>query len=316
MAAAAGKALEVSGSEMSLSEAIASGSVPAPELLGFNDWQVWRRTSGTRPSKKKGDEQGRTTKEEADLWRATMLDLYGPSWAAELAEKEALEEESGSDREPLPVGALGGGAGEPSQAEAAGSSEVTPAALTGIVQGTGRGLLNPVVAAQGGDPRSTAAQLLDQLNVEYDPGKMNRSEWQTYVTGISGLLSSAGYVVSEVDMQRIARRTAYCEAVYGQTLAQAVQFLKAEFGRVLLEEETFEAGDYQIRLEVFMGMLGSRGQEVSQSAQRLFSEPVTGTMPSPERAGAGLPRGVGSDATFGAAPKARAVVPPRFPGIP
>ena len=117
-------------------------------------------------------------------------------------------------------------------------------------------------------------------------------------------------------MQRIARRTAYCEAVYGQTLAQAVQFLKAEFGRVLLEEETFEAGDYQIRLEVLMGMLRSRGQEVSQSAQRLFSEPVTGTMPSPERAGAGLPRGVGSDATFGAAPKARAVVPPRFPRIP
>ena len=150
---------------MSLSEAIASGSVPAPELLGFNDWQVWRRTSGTRPTKKKGDEQGRTTKEEADLWRATMVDLYGQSWATELAEKEALEEESASDREPLPVGALGGGAEEPPQAEAAGSSEVKPAALTGIAQGTGRGLLNPAGAAQEGDPRSTAAQLLDQLSV-------------------------------------------------------------------------------------------------------------------------------------------------------
>ena len=123
MAAAAGKTPEVSGSEMSLSEAIASGSVLAPELLGFNDWQVWRRTSGARPTKKKGDEQGRTTKEEADLWRATMLDLYGQSWATELAEKEALEEESASDREPpLPVGALGGGAEEPPQAGAAGSS--------------------------------------------------------------------------------------------------------------------------------------------------------------------------------------------------
>ena len=155
-----------------------------------------------------------------------MLGLYGQNSAAELAEKEALEEESASDREPLPVGALGGGAEEPSQAEAAGSSEVKPAALTGIAQGTGRGLPNPAVAAQEGDLRSTAAQLLDELSVEYDPGKMNRSEWQNYVTRVSGLLSSAGYVVSEVDMQRISRRIAYCEAVYGQTLAQAVQFLK------------------------------------------------------------------------------------------
>ena len=62
--------------------------------MGFNDWQVWRRTSGTRPTKKIGDEQGRTTKEEADLWRATMLDLFGEDWAAELADKEALNEEA------------------------------------------------------------------------------------------------------------------------------------------------------------------------------------------------------------------------------
>ena len=84
----------------------------------------------------------------------------------------------------------------------------------------------------------TAAQLLEQLGAEYDPGMMNRLEWQNYVAGVSGQLNRMGYVVSDADMLRVSRRTTYCEAVFGTTLSQAVSYLKREFGRVLSEEDT------------------------------------------------------------------------------
>ncbi len=75
MEGAAGKVREISGMDESLKEAIADGTIAAPELMGFNDWHVWRKT---RPSKKKGDERATTTKEETELWRATMSDP--PVW--------------------------------------------------------------------------------------------------------------------------------------------------------------------------------------------------------------------------------------------
>ena len=46
MAVAGGTVPEVSGSELKLLEAIAAGDVTAPELMGFNDWQVWRYDFG------------------------------------------------------------------------------------------------------------------------------------------------------------------------------------------------------------------------------------------------------------------------------
>ncbi len=74
------KGREVSGTDESLSEAIAPGSVTTPELMGFNDWQVWRKTSGARPTNKKGDDRATTTKGEAELWQAILGELYGEDW--------------------------------------------------------------------------------------------------------------------------------------------------------------------------------------------------------------------------------------------
>ena len=100
---AASTKVEVSGSNASLSEAIASGSVPAPDLMGFNAWQVWRKTSGTRPSTRKGDARATTSREEAGLWRSTMLELFGLDWEEQLATKEALEEDSEEEDGQPPV---------------------------------------------------------------------------------------------------------------------------------------------------------------------------------------------------------------------
>ncbi len=92
MEGAAVKVREVSGTDEPLSESIAAGGITAPELMWFNDWELRRKTSGARPSKKKGDDKATTTIEEAVLWRVTVRELYGEDWAEELAAKESLEE--------------------------------------------------------------------------------------------------------------------------------------------------------------------------------------------------------------------------------
>ena len=49
---------EVTKTDLSLEQCIAQGLVEEPALMEFNDWQKWRRDSGTRPTVK---EDGRST---------------------------------------------------------------------------------------------------------------------------------------------------------------------------------------------------------------------------------------------------------------
>ena len=67
---------EVSKTELSLEQWIAMGLVEEPALMEFNDWQKWLRDSGTRPTVKE-DGRSTTSAQEAALWKATMLRLYG-----------------------------------------------------------------------------------------------------------------------------------------------------------------------------------------------------------------------------------------------
>ena len=60
--------------------------VPVPELLSWNEWQVWRREVGLRP-------RGRSRRAESALWKATMRELYGPDWLEAVHSKQfSLEE--------------------------------------------------------------------------------------------------------------------------------------------------------------------------------------------------------------------------------
>ena len=66
---------QVSLTDKSLAEVLADGSVSAPELVGFNDWQKWRKSSGTRPVVARGDPKSTTSAQEVLLWKATMEEL-------------------------------------------------------------------------------------------------------------------------------------------------------------------------------------------------------------------------------------------------
>ena len=57
---------EVSKTDLSLEEYIAGGLVEEPALMEFNDWQKWRRDTGTRPTKK-DDGRATTSAQEAAL---------------------------------------------------------------------------------------------------------------------------------------------------------------------------------------------------------------------------------------------------------
>ena len=242
---------EVSGTDQSLSEVIAAGGIVAPELMGFNDWQTWRRTTRTRPTKPKGDPVGWTQKEEVELWKSTMDMLFGSDWADQLAAREAAEADEESDEESRLVlavaGAAGGGAPAASEADTAAES-----------------------------------RLWDQLDEEYDPTKMSKERWQAALAEIAGQLIARGYVLNDDDLKTISYRTTYSEMMQGLTLAQQAALLKSEFGKVLLDEESYSPVEWNSRLQVLVAMLRRRGHEISQSASKLFSGPSSAAG-SPER---------------------------------
>jgi hypothetical protein len=121
---------------------------------------------------------------------------------------------------------------------------------------------------------------------------MSRAVWQKQAMDEIDQLANMGYAVSDVDVEKALRQAAYAENVFGATLAQQVTYLKTEFGRVLLDEESFSTTDYQNRLEALLDMLKRSGTEVSRSAQNILSgsRSLAG---SPDRPGAEEPGGRG-----------------------
>ena len=106
-----------------LSEAVASGAVPAPPLVTYQSWISWRASAGLRPTQKKSG-HGTTSRHEAELWKATMEERYGAEWRSLLEDAELLRAEEAEvaaqreieqRREAAPTGVdlsgLGSGAG-------------------------------------------------------------------------------------------------------------------------------------------------------------------------------------------------------------
>ena len=81
-------AQQVSGSDKTLLEAIRDEEVPSPDLMSWNDWQVWRSTTGRMP-RSATDGYSVTRAQESALWKAVMLDLYGEDWSIRLVSAEA-----------------------------------------------------------------------------------------------------------------------------------------------------------------------------------------------------------------------------------
>ena len=286
MAAAGAAPREVSGSDKGLAEAIADGTVPAPALMGFNDWQKWRKTSFTRPLVGRGDPVTSTSTQEVALWKSTMEELYGDTWRDDLAELEAAVAAEVSDEDQAATVGGAGPSGPRAEGLAGGAAvpkvrSVVPPRVAGHDTPGGRSAGSGSAGSRAELP--TAAKLWEGLQQEYDPQREERSVWQARVLEAVGRLTAMGFVVPESEMEKTIRKAGYAEHISEMTLAEQVAYLKNTFGQVLLNEENFGEAEYAARLEAMMDMLRARGSALSRSAARMFSG--SDAKPSPERPG-------------------------------
>ena len=126
-------ARQVSGSELTLLDAIRNGDVQCPPLMGWNDFQVWRRDHGRRPSQAVDGFVTETAMETA-LWRSVMNELYGDQWSLRLAAGETVVAE-------LPLAA---------PAPQGGSTSVEPSAPAAVEVSPGSGIDPAAGAAEPG----------------------------------------------------------------------------------------------------------------------------------------------------------------------
>ena len=167
----------MSGSEASLAECIANGSVPKPALVDWQDWQRWRKGAGKRPTVGQGDSASTTSRQESELWRATLQRLYGANWRALLEEQQAAE--TATEEEADAASAVGGGTAS-AAASVAGSA-----------------------AASGGGPSSSAPgtpqRLRQALLQEYDAAAETGAEYQRRMDLITEQLESLGQPVTAAE---------------------------------------------------------------------------------------------------------------------
>ena len=120
-------ARQVVGSDLTLLNAINEGIVPVPPLMGWDQWQSWRKTVGCRPHKRIHG-YGTEAKTESALWRAVMTDRYGEHWAETWAMQQVQEAGEDSDaEEERDVGAVPRGLVSPAPNERAGETITEPA---------------------------------------------------------------------------------------------------------------------------------------------------------------------------------------------
>ena len=76
--------------------------------MRWNDWQVWRSTTGRMP-RQTTDGYSVSRARESALWQAVMLELYGTEWSVQLA---SMDDDTAAAREAA-AGLGGAPAGSP-----------------------------------------------------------------------------------------------------------------------------------------------------------------------------------------------------------
>ena len=84
---------EVANYEGTFEDAVSEEVIPEPELMQFNDWLIWRKKEGSRPTKRQGCIRATTSYEEAELWRRAMQYYYGDDWRMVMEMNQIFVEE-------------------------------------------------------------------------------------------------------------------------------------------------------------------------------------------------------------------------------
>ena len=162
----ANRRAEVAGSTESLVAFIDRDDMPRPQLMNFQQWLVWRRDYGRRPHAQT-DGELTTMKEEAELWRSTMLYLYGENWSIDLAIETAQRraEAEGEDAlepegvvvpaEKRPAASWSAGSFYPCRRRGSGLRDVRRRARLGIRPGRLRSIVAELPAWEPGTDTSS-----------------------------------------------------------------------------------------------------------------------------------------------------------------
>ena len=137
-----------------LQQAIQDGTVPVPALMGYNDWQKWRKNVGRRPTFQ-ADGVKRPPAAEVALRQYTMEAHYGAGWRQELVDVQATRAAAaGNDSDG------DGGAGGAARGSAAAAAAASP-------QSRQSGKSESWDSQAPGSP----SQLKRKLGKEFDPAE-------------------------------------------------------------------------------------------------------------------------------------------------
>ena len=176
-------AQQVSGSDKALLVAIRDGDVPRPPLVDWNNWQIWRRDYGRRPT---SSVDGFTTSStlETNIWRAVMAELYGEHWTDYLLRGEDPPSVAAPLPQQLREPSLGPAtsAGEPHTPARRPASVADPGSgeLPTGAAAPGAGIASPVPSWNSQDP-GTPGTLNRMILADYDPEKEVLERYQSRV---------------------------------------------------------------------------------------------------------------------------------------
>ena len=166
---------EVAGKDESFLEVLEASGFEKPPLTAYNKWLAWRKVSGTRPSASTGETHVTTSRQEGELWRHVMSNLYGDAWRILLAAQEeeaaiaaADEADDGEDGEDDTRGSL---AVVLSSAPAGSAGPAAPGG--GVPVGSASARVRDLLrdGSEGSSGVATPVSLKKVLETEPDPDK-------------------------------------------------------------------------------------------------------------------------------------------------
>ena len=178
---------EVSGHKndgRTLMQEINEGKIAKPPLMGFNEWQAWRRDFGKRPVRR--TDGGKTpVRFETNLWKSTMENLYGEDWQADLNQANEEAEESAQEAGASSAAAVSSGvAAAPHAPPPVQTPPVTARETQGnpapqeASPGSGEGLTRPAsVGSWHSDNPGTPATLRTKLFKDFNPSRELMEEY-------------------------------------------------------------------------------------------------------------------------------------------
>ena len=209
-------AQQVSGSDKSLLVAIRDGDVDRPPLVEWNNWQIWRRDYGRRPTSA-ADGYATSSTLETNIWRAVMAELYGEDWMMYLLRGETPPSAAAGPPQQLsePSLAPAASAGEPHTPSRRPAPVADPGSgeLPTGAAAPGTGIISPVPSWNSQNP-GTPSTLNRRILADYKPEKEVLERYQSRVQKQAVALAAMDAPLEEGLVDLLMAKSAFIFRLY------------------------------------------------------------------------------------------------------